>query len=145
MARPIKKRLPKLSIFDAALEFGVDRNFLTKELKRTYASGRERFTVEEVYRALNSDSAKETARAKKARADMLVLEYEEAAGKMVPIDDFREGVESFVEVANNEIASLEAPEDSKRTLLRQIAGIKKNCLGSLSLLNGYSPVSSGSN
>jgi hypothetical protein len=135
MARPIKKRLAKLTIFDAALEFGVGRDFLTKELKRTYPSGQERFTIEEVYRALNSDSAKEKTRGAKARADMLVLEYEEAAGKMVPIDDFREGVESFVEVANNEISSLEAPEDAKRTLLRQIAGIKKNCLGSLPVLN----------
>jgi hypothetical protein len=131
MARPVNKRLPRLSIQAAALEFGVDRNFLTKELKQTYASGRDKFSVEEVFRALNSDSAKEKARAQKARADMLVLDYEEAAGKMVPVDDFKEGVESFVEVANNEIASLEAPEDSKRTLLRQISGIKKNCLAGL--------------
>jgi hypothetical protein len=126
MARTVKKRLPKLTIFDAALEFGVDRNFLTRELKRTFPNGKQSFTVQEVHQALSSDIQKEKARAQKARSDMLVLEYEEAAGKVMEVGEFRDGLEDFVAVTNSEIASLDAPEDFKRTIVRALSGVKKN-------------------
>jgi hypothetical protein len=125
MARPVKRRLPKISIFDAALEFGVDRNFLTKELKRAFPN-KQKFSIEEVFSALNNDIQQEKARAQKARSDMLVLQYEEAAGKLMEVSEFRDGLEDFVATTNSEISSLDAPDDFKRTIIKSLAGVKKN-------------------
>jgi hypothetical protein len=129
MTKRTKQTKPriKISVNRASELFQVDRMFLARRLKAAYPEGRERnkFTLGEIHRALNTDGEKARARSAKARADILELKYQEAAARLMPVEEFREGVEDFTRVASEVISSLEAPEDLKRTLLRHVAGLKK--------------------
>jgi hypothetical protein len=133
MTKRTKQTKPriKISVNRASELFGVDRMLLARRLKVTYPEGRpgNKFKLGEVHQALCSPEEQARARSAKARADMLELKVREKAANLMPVEEFRGGVEDFTAVAAEVISSLEAPEDLKRTLLRNIAGIKKTCQG----------------
>jgi hypothetical protein len=109
---------------------------LARRLAVAYPERRPRsqYTLGEIYMALCSPQEQEKGRNAKARADMLELKLQEKAAGLVPTEEFREGVQDFTRVASEVISSLKAPEDLKRTLLRNIAGIKKSNLATVDQL-----------
>jgi hypothetical protein len=126
----------KISVNRASELFHVDRMLLARRLKVAYPEGRpgNKFTLSEVHRALCTPEQQARARSATARADLLEFKYQEAAARLIPVEEFRDGVEDFTKVASEVISSLEAPEDLKRTLLRNIAGIKKTNLAAVDQL-----------
>jgi hypothetical protein len=118
----------RIGIRKASEEFNVDRSTLRRKLQAAYPDRSDNtYTLGEISRALCSPEEVEKARSAKARANLLEFRYQQKAAQLMPVEDFRDGVLDFTRVASEVISSLEAPEDLKRTLLRNIAGIKKSC------------------
>jgi hypothetical protein len=139
MTKPKKQRKPriKISVRRASEIFQIDRMTLARRLAVAYPEGRPRnqYTLGEVHRALNTPEQQARVRSAKARADMLELKLQEKAARLMPVKEFRQGVETFAKVASKVISTLPgAPEDLKRTLLRNIAGIKKANLAAVDQL-----------
>jgi phage terminase Nu1 subunit (DNA packaging protein) len=139
MTKPKKQTKPriKISVRRASELFQLDRMTLSRRLAVAYPEGRPRnqYTLGEVYRALCTPEQQARTRSAKARADMLELKFQEKAARLMPIKEFREGVEDFSKVATEVISTLDGvPEDFKRTLLRHVAGIKKKNLAAVDQL-----------
>jgi phage terminase Nu1 subunit (DNA packaging protein) len=127
----------KVSVRRASELFQLDRMTLARRLAVAYPEGRPRnqYTLGEVHLALNSAEQQARTRSAKARADILELKLQEKAARLMPVEEFREGVEDFAKVASEVISTLPgAPEDLKRTLLRHVAGIKKSNLAAVDQL-----------
>jgi hypothetical protein len=138
MTKPKKqtKRI-KISVRRASEIFQIDRMTLARRLAVAYPQGRprNRYTLSEVHRALNTPEQQARVRSAKARADILELKLQEKAARLMPVEEFLEGVEDFAKVATEVISTLPgAPDDLKRTLLRNIAGIKKTNLAAVDQL-----------
>jgi hypothetical protein len=139
MTKPKKKRKQpmKVSVRRASELFQLDRMTLARRLAVAYPEGRPRnqFSLGEIHRALNTPEQQARTRSAKARADILELKVREKAAGLMPVEEFRQGVETFAKVASEVISTLPgAPEDLKRTLLRNIAGIKKANLAAVDQL-----------
>jgi hypothetical protein len=132
-----RKQQMKVSVRRASELFQLDRMTLARRLAVAYPGGRpgNKYTLGEVHRALNTPEEQARARSAKARADMLELKLQEKSARLMPVEEFREGVEDFAKVATEVISTLPgAPDDLKRTLLRNIAGIKKSNLAAVDQL-----------
>jgi phage terminase Nu1 subunit (DNA packaging protein) len=106
MARP--PQLIRLTVSAAAVEFGLDRNTLTKRLKRADVEpGTDgRYSIQQIVSALYDDASSERTRLYREQADKLALENAKSRMETIDVETVYKAYEGvFIAIRQTILAS----------------------------------------